>query len=82
VSVHDPVAESDEAIHEYGIPLLGWDDLPDADAMVAAVSHNEFLHMPLNKLLSKLKSGGVFMDVKSAYDPVAIQVAGYKLWRL
>jgi UDP-N-acetyl-D-glucosamine/UDP-N-acetyl-D-galactosamine dehydrogenase len=82
VSVHDPVAESDEAVHEYGIPLLAWDKLPAADAIVAAVSHNEYTNQPLNNLLSKLKPGGVFMDVKSAYDPIGIQAAGYKLWRL
>jgi UDP-N-acetyl-D-glucosamine/UDP-N-acetyl-D-galactosamine dehydrogenase len=82
VSVHDPVAESDESVHEYGIPLAKWDDLPSADAIVAAVAHNEYMAMPLKDLLSKLKPGGVFMDVKSAYDPAAIQTAGYKLWRL
>jgi UDP-N-acetyl-D-glucosamine/UDP-N-acetyl-D-galactosamine dehydrogenase len=82
VSVHDPVAESAEAVHEYGIPLVSWDDLPNADAIVAAVSHKEYMDIPLNNLLSKLKPGGVFMDVKSAYDPAAIQAAGYKLWRL
>ena len=54
VSVHDPVAKSEEAVHEYGIPLLGWDDLPAADALVAAVSHAEYLHMPLDELLAKL----------------------------
>lgn len=82
VSVHDPVAKSEEAVHEYGIPLLGWDDLPAADALVAAVSHAEYQHMPLDELLAKLKPGGVFVDVKSAYDPVSIQAAGYTLWRL
>lgn len=82
VSVHDAVAESQEAVHEYGIPLMAWDNLPTADAIVAAVSHNEYLEMPPSKLFSKLKPGGVFMDVKSAYDPAAIQAAGFKLWRL
>lgn len=82
VSVHDPVAESDEAVHEYGIPLVSWDNLPVADAIVAAVSHNEYLDKPLNNILLKLKPSGVFVDVKSAYDPVSIQGAGYKLWRL
>ena len=82
VSVHDPVAKSEEAVHEYGIPLLGWDDLPASDALVAAVSHAEYQHMPLDELLAKLKPGGVFVDVKSAYDPVSIQAAGYTLWRL
>jgi UDP-N-acetyl-D-galactosamine dehydrogenase len=33
-------------------------------------------------LTAKLKAGGVFTDVKSAYDPAAIKPAGFKLWRL
>jgi len=44
VAVHDPIAESQEAEHEYGIRLTPWDQLPDnADAIVAAVSHAEYL---------------------------------------
>ena len=82
VSVHDPVAAAHEAVHEYGISLVSWDDLPEADAIVAAVSHKEYLAMPQTDLLAKLKPGGVFVDVKSAYDRVAIGAAGYKLWRL
>jgi len=38
--------------------------------------------MPLADILGKLKPGGVFTDVKSAYDPAAIRDAGYTLWRL
>jgi len=82
VSVHDPVADSDEAMHEYRIPLVAWNELPEADAIVAAVSHKEFLAMPQADLLGKLKSGGVFVDVKSVYDEVAIESAGYRVWRL
>ena len=48
VHVHDPIAEAREAEHEYGIRLTAWDDLPDdADAIVAAVSHSEYLENPL-----------------------------------
>ncbi len=82
VSVHDPVADQQNAAHEYGIPLVAWNDLPEADAMVAAVSHKEYSAMPQTGLLAKLKPGGVFVDVKSAHDAVAIEAAGYKLWRL
>lgn len=83
VSVHDSMAESKEAEHEYGLTLTPWDDLPvDADAIVAAVSHRDYLAMPLDKMLGKLKKGGVFVDVKSAYDRAAICAAGYRLWRL
>jgi UDP-N-acetyl-D-galactosamine dehydrogenase len=33
-------------------------------------------------LTAKLKKGGAFTDVKSAYDPAAVQAAGFMLWRL
>jgi UDP-N-acetyl-D-galactosamine dehydrogenase len=83
VAVHDPIAESAEAEHEYGISLTAWDHLPnDAEAMVAAVSHREYLAMSLADLTRKLKPNAVFADVKSAYDPKAIAEAGYQLWRL
>ncbi|MBK6741965.1 MAG: nucleotide sugar dehydrogenase [Hydrogenophilales bacterium] len=83
VSVHDPIAEAAEALHEYGISLQAWEALPEAvDAVVAAVSHRQYLAMPLTGILSRLKPGGVFADVKSAYDPVAVKAAGLQLWRL
>jgi UDP-N-acetyl-D-galactosamine dehydrogenase len=83
VSVHDPIAEPPEAEHEYGISLTPWDKLPaQADAVVAAVSHREYLAMPLAELTSKLRKGGVFTDVKSAYDQAAIKAGGFSLWRL
>jgi UDP-N-acetyl-D-galactosamine dehydrogenase len=81
--VHDPIAGSGEAAHEYGVTLIPWERLPEeADAIVAAVSHREYLAMPLGELLRKLRSGGVFVDVKSAYDRAAICAAGYRMWRL
>ncbi len=83
VAVHDPIAEAPEAVHEYGITLTSWANLPaDADAIVAAVSHKEYLAMPLGELTAKLKPQGVFVDVKSAYDAKAIANAGYTMWRL
>jgi UDP-N-acetyl-D-galactosamine dehydrogenase len=82
VAVHDPIAEPPGAQHEYGINLAHWDNLPQVDAIVAAVSHREYLAMPLEYLLKKLKPGGVFIDVKAAYQAQAIRDSGYRLWRL
>ncbi|AWI78052.1 GDP-mannose dehydrogenase [Parazoarcus communis] len=82
VHVHDAVAESDEALHEYGVSLTEWDDLPQAQAIVAAVSHSEYLQMPVERILEKLVPDGVFTDVKSAYDPDALKSAGARVWRL
>ncbi len=83
VFVHDPLAQSAEAEHEYGISLTEWADLPrEADAMVAAVSHQAYLAQPLAELVSPLKAGGVFIDIKSAYDIADITRAGLNAWRL
>jgi UDP-N-acetyl-D-galactosamine dehydrogenase len=38
--------------------------------------------MPLGDILGKMKKGGVFTDVKSAYDPEAVRASGDTLWRL
>ena len=83
VSVHDPLAEPKEAMHEYGITLTEWSTLPNqADAIVAAVSHTEYTSQPVTQLLAKLKPGGVFIDIKSTYSSEAIEAAGITLWRL
>ena len=82
VFVTDPQAESDEAVHEYGVPLLPWADLPRADAIVAAVAHKEFAALTMEDFSKKLVKGGAFIDVKAAFDRDAIRDAGYRLWRL
>jgi UDP-N-acetyl-D-galactosamine dehydrogenase len=82
VFVTDPQAETDEAMHEYGVGLVAWDDLPRADAIVAAVAHREFAALSVEDFGKKLVKGGAFIDVKAAFDPSAITGAGYKLWRL
>lgn len=82
VFVADPQAESEEAVHEYGVPLTPWDALPQADAIVAAVSHREFMALSVAQLKTKLSKDGVFIDVKAAFDAEALRAAGVRLWRL
>jgi UDP-N-acetyl-D-galactosamine dehydrogenase len=83
VVVHDPIADPAEAQHEYGIGLTAWDQLPrNVSAVVAAVSHREYLQMPLGEILALLKPTAVFTDIKSAFDPIAIKQAGHAVWRL
>ena len=80
---HNPLTEPEQALHEYGVTLSDWDQLPqNADAIVAAVSHAEYTTQPVASLLVPLKSGGVFIDIKSAYSPESITAAGARLWRL
>ena len=65
-----------------GVTLAPWDELPQASAIVAAVPHAEYATMGIERLFNKLVPGGVFADVKSAYDPAALQATGARTWRL
>ncbi|WP_018230449.1 nucleotide sugar dehydrogenase [Methyloversatilis universalis] len=82
VIVHDPVAESAEAEHEYGVSLVDWDAVPKVDAIVAAVSHAEFKARPVTDYVAKLKDGGVVADIKYQFDVDALAAHGVSVWRL
>jgi len=82
VIVHDPVADVNEAHHEYGVDLVTWENLPKAAAIVAAVNHREFKIRPAGDFLSKLHQDGVITDVKSMFDAAAFAGSGIDIWRL
>ena len=82
VHVHDPVAAADEAKHEYGVDLVGWDALPQAQAVVAAVAHKALKARPIDDFVAKLVPGGLYVDVKSQADAKALKARGLNVWRL
>jgi len=71
VDVYDPWASKEEVHHEYGFDLIcdskGLNT--NYDAIVLAVSHQEFLELNLNDLKSEL---GVIFDVKSLLPKRAV----------
>jgi UDP-N-acetyl-D-galactosamine dehydrogenase len=83
VLVHDPIAESEEAVAEYGIHLVDWKQLKDLDGLIVAVAHRDYAAMSMGELLTPLRSqdSGVLIDVKSTLDPDKIPAA-LKYWRL
>jgi UDP-N-acetyl-D-glucosamine/UDP-N-acetyl-D-galactosamine dehydrogenase len=82
VFVHDPYADPEEAMHEYGVRLLTWDDLPRADAIVAAVAHRQLASLSVEDLQRKLIKGGCFIDVKACFNQSNLEQAGIRVWRL
>jgi UDP-N-acetyl-D-galactosamine dehydrogenase len=82
VHVHDPLADRDEALHEYGLSLLPFDALKPAIAIVAAVAHEQYLSLSVADLLAKLGENPVLTDVKGIYDSRALAEAGVRVWRL
>jgi len=82
VHIHDPLANVEEAKHEYGLTLESWDELPVANVIVAAVSHQELMSRPLSDYQSKSQPGCCFVDIKSKFDRTALADAGFSIWRL
>jgi UDP-N-acetyl-D-glucosamine/UDP-N-acetyl-D-galactosamine dehydrogenase len=80
--VHDPLASAEDALHEYGVKLRSWDELPAADALILAVSHKRFLETPVQQYLKKIVRGGCVIDVKSVLDAPALRREGLRVWRL
>ena len=80
--VHDPEADPDETLHEYGIRLRSWDELPAADALILAVAHKSFLERPVADYLPKIVRNGCLVQVKPAIDAAAFRREGVRAWRL
>ena len=64
--LHDPLADPEEAEHEYGLTLDKWSKLKDLDGLVVAVAHRDYPERVLADLSTLLKPRGVIVDVKSA----------------
>jgi UDP-N-acetyl-D-galactosamine dehydrogenase len=80
--VHDPEADPDETLHEYGIRLRTWDELPAADATVLAVAHKRLLELPASAYLEKIVRQGCLVQVKPVLDPAPFVREGIRVWRL
>jgi UDP-N-acetyl-D-galactosamine dehydrogenase len=81
VLVHEPVADADEAQHEYGVELTPGraaagrgDRRGGCPPPVQGAAAADFV--------GKLQKGGVLADVKSMFDEAAAGGAGVTVWRL
>jgi len=70
--VHDPLADPEEAMSEYGIELQTWDSLESLDAIILAVNHNYYLEQS-KTLMNKLTTNAVIIDIKSSLAPKNIR---------
>ncbi|NLD69897.1 MAG: nucleotide sugar dehydrogenase [Limnobacter sp.] len=82
VHVHDPVADPEEAMHEYGLELTAWDELPKAGAAVMAVGHRVLRERGLPAIARQLAPGAVLADVKSLFEVSEVAAQGLRAWRL
>ncbi len=84
VLVHDPMADNEEALKEYGLELQPLSALKDLDGIIVAVPHREYFDFTPEKIKSWFRdqTKPVLLDVKGMYDKQAMQDAGFNYWRL
>ena len=82
--VADAWADKQEVKHYYGIDLVDMDDLKDLDAIIVAVSHDEFASLGPDDVKGYYRDGvtPVLNDVRSVLDREAYEQAGFNYWRL
>ncbi len=69
ITVYDPWADAKAVEHEYGISIENQLPQEKFDAVVLAVSHEEFMRLDLTKLAA---ANSVIYDVKGCLDPAVI----------
>lgn len=83
--ITDPVADREEAEREYGVRFTDKEEIKDADAVILAVSHEEYTHLTMEQIGSLYADNGrkkVLADIKGMLDRGAYEKAGYLYWRL
>lgn len=83
--VVDPVADAEEAKALYKIEFDSMDDIKEMDAIIVAVSHEEFLKYgkdDFDKMFNPNNDKKVFLDIKGLYDRKTYETEDYSYWRL
>lgn len=83
--VCDPWADAVDAKRQYGIELMGMDELCDLDCLIIAVAHKQFREMRGNEVKAMFDEARddatkVVVDVKSILDKADFM--GWRYWRL
>ena len=84
--VADPWADPADAKREYGIDLVDWTQVRDADCVVFAVAHNDFKAVTRDRLDAIFRTvpgeQKVVIDIKSILDRSQYASEDYRFWRL
>jgi UDP-N-acetyl-D-galactosamine dehydrogenase len=81
VFVHDPYADPEEAMHEYGVrlfagticrvPMRSWRRFRTGSSLRFR-----------SRISRKMIKGGCFIDVKAVFDRQTLEQAGMRVWRV
>ncbi len=84
VLVHDAYADPEEAVEEYGLKTVSFDEFHDLDAVILAVSHDEYRKISTDEIKGWFRrpENALIIDVKCFFDRKEMEEAGIKHWRL
>jgi UDP-N-acetyl-D-galactosamine dehydrogenase len=80
--VVDPIADKEEAKHEYQIDLVESRNLNNLDVLLIAVSHKEFKLLQPSELKMMFLEKPIIFDLKGILDKIRFESAGFSYWRL
>ena len=79
----DPQADADEAKRLYGVDFVDVQQVPDVDAVVIAVAHDEFKELSRDTIDGLYREGRkILFDLKGIFDRREYEKTGYLYWRL
>ena len=71
ITIHDPQADPDQALREFGVTLDPIALDRSYDLVVLAVAHRDYLAMDQSRMRGLVKPGGTLADIKRVLGPVA-----------
>jgi UDP-N-acetyl-D-galactosamine dehydrogenase len=80
--VVDPVADKEEAKHEYNLELHTKDKLENLDVLIVPVSHKEFKTYSTKQLKELFSGTPILFDIKGIFDKNNLEKEGFVYWRL
>jgi UDP-N-acetyl-D-mannosaminuronate dehydrogenase len=85
--VTDPWADPEIAKREYGVDLIPFEEVKDADCIIVAVGHDQFRSLSMLQIKALFRKElpddeKVLIDVKSLYRIDELKASGMHYWRL
>lgn len=84
--VVDPLADENEALHEYGVHLATMGEANELDCLILAVAHEQFKQISMNQYLRMFKDipneEKIFVDVKGVIPIEELKLSKMRWWRL
>jgi len=84
--VCDPWADADEAKREYGVDLVDYETIHEADCLIFAVGHEQFKNLSLENIDEMYapmpNHEKVLIDVKNLFTLDVLRKSEYRYWRL